>query len=65
MYLKNREEKLKTDVGGAPTYTEEEAVISWKAHDFDASGGVTKDELIWARKMKHAYFKQKQIDLDA
>jgi hypothetical protein len=37
-------------------YTEAEMVQSWKAHDFDTSGGVTKDELIHARKMKKYYF---------
>ncbi len=46
-------------------YTEAEMVQSWKAHDFDNSGGVTKDELIHARKMKKDYFAQKTKDSDA
>jgi hypothetical protein len=28
---------------------------TFKAYDFNGSGGVTKDELIWARKMKRKY----------
>ena len=54
VYYKKIEERSHKMAGGGYTFTDEYLEKSWKLHDFDASGGVTKDELIWARKMKKA-----------
>ena len=39
-------------MGGAYHLTDEELVESYKAHDLDSNGALTKDEVLWARKLK-------------
>jgi len=51
------EEKLKADMGGAYHLTDEDLIAGHAAHDFDGNGLITKDEVLWSRKMKSAFYK--------
>jgi Ca2+-binding EF-hand superfamily protein len=55
------EEKLKKDMGGAYTMTDEELEESFNAHDIDNSGDITKDEIINIRKMKSAFYRTMKL----
>jgi Ca2+-binding EF-hand superfamily protein len=55
------EEKLRNDMGGAYTMTDEELEESFNAHDIDNSGDITKDEVINIRKMKSAFYKTMKL----
>lgn len=55
------EEKLKKDMGGAYTMTDEELEESFNAHDIDNSTFITKDEIINIRKMKSAFYKTMKL----
>jgi len=55
---------LKTEHGGVVSYTDDEIKNVFSLYDFDKSAGVTKDEMIWARKMKGEYFKSKAEALE-
>jgi len=55
------EEKLKKDMGGAYTMTDEELEDSFNAHDIDNSSDITKDEIINIRKMKSAFYKTMKL----
>jgi Ca2+-binding EF-hand superfamily protein len=57
VYFKKFEERATEKTGGSFTLSDEHLEKSWKLTDFDNSGGVTKDELIHARKMKKCYKK--------
>jgi hypothetical protein len=57
VYYKIAEERAMEKTGGSFTLSDEHLEKSWKLTDFDTSGGVTKDELIHARKMKKCYKK--------
>lgn len=46
VYYKNMEDKLRADMGGAYTLTEEQLRESFDAHDVDKSGYITKDEVM-------------------
>jgi hypothetical protein len=50
------EVKLTADMGGAYTLTDKMMCKSHKLHDLDGNGEVTKDEIIWARKLKTNYY---------
>jgi len=41
---------------GAYTLTEKMLAKGHKLHDLDGNGTVTKDEIIWARKLKTKYY---------
>lgn len=55
------EEKLTKDMGGAYHLSDEELAESHAVHDIDNSGEVTKDEVLWARKLKHNYYKTMKL----
>lgn len=55
------EEKLKKDMGGAYSLTDEELEESFNAHDIDNSGDITKDEIINIRKMKSAFYRTMKL----
>ena len=50
------EEKLKVDMKGAYHLTDKMMEKSHKLHDLDGNGQVTKDEIVWARKLKTKYY---------
>jgi len=47
--------------GGAYQMTEEELLESHKAHDLDGNGRVTKDEVLWSRRLKGKFFKTMRL----
>lgn len=51
-YYKKYEEDFKNAHGAEFHFTDEELEKSFKAHDFDNSGGITKDEFLWARRLQ-------------
>ena len=50
------EEKLTAVMGGSYHLSDEQLEASFLAHDLDGNGTVTKDEVLWARKMKMRYY---------
>jgi Ca2+-binding EF-hand superfamily protein len=60
-YYRFMEEKLRNEMGGAYHLTEEELNESHAAHDFDGSGFITKDEVLWSRKMKGKFYKSMRL----
>ncbi len=56
-------EKAKTKHGDAVFFDDGIYEKSFTAHDFNGSGGVTKDELIWARKLKEKFHKDRAEEL--
>ena len=48
-------------MGGAYHLTDEELIESHAAHDFDGSGFITKDEVLWSRKMKGKFYKTMRL----
>jgi len=50
------EKKLAADMGGAYTLTDKMMEKGHKLHDLDGNGEVTKDEIVWARKLKTKYY---------
>ena len=60
-YYRFMEEKLRNEMGGAYRLTEEELNESHAAHDFDGSGFITKDEVLWSRKMKGKFYKSMRL----
>jgi len=49
------EKHFKNNMGGAYHLTDEELKFSFEAHDIDGNGVVTKDEITWARWLKHEH----------
>jgi hypothetical protein len=47
--------------GGAYQMTEEELLESHKAHDLDGNAMVTKDEVLWSRRLKGMFFKTMRL----
>jgi len=47
--------------GGAYQMSEEELIESHKAHDLDGNGMVTKDEVLWSRRLKGMFFKTMRL----
>jgi hypothetical protein len=47
--------------GGAYQMTEAELIESHKAHDLDGNGMVTKDEVLWSRRLKGKFFKTMRL----
>lgn len=54
------EDKLKVDMGGAYHLSDEHLEKSHRLHDLDGNGNVTKDEVMWARKLKGRYYKSRK-----
>jgi len=50
------EEKLKKDMGGSYSLTDDQLKVSHSQHDLDGNGEVTKDEIVWARKLKGRFY---------
>lgn len=53
--------KLEVDMGGSYTLTDGMLAKGHKCHDLDGNGQVTKDEIIWARKLKSRYYRSKRL----
>jgi hypothetical protein len=47
--------------GGAYQMSEAELIESHKAHDLDGNGMVTKDEVLWSRRLKGKFFKTMRL----
>lgn len=43
-------------MGGAYHLSDEDLSRSFKAHDLDSNGSVTKDEVLWSRKVKSMFY---------
>ena len=55
-FYKAMEAKLTEMVGGAYHLTDEDLENSHAAHDLDGNGHVTKDEVLWSRKIKLMFY---------
>jgi len=47
-------------MGGAYSLSDEHLAKSHKLHDLDGNGNVTKDEVVWARRLKSRYYAAKK-----
>jgi Ca2+-binding EF-hand superfamily protein len=63
-YYKAMEKVLRETMGGAYHLSDEELKVSHAAHDFDGNGKITKDEVLWSRKMKHDFYKTMKLTPD-
>jgi Ca2+-binding EF-hand superfamily protein len=63
-YYKAMEAHLREKMGGAYHLSDEELKESHAAHDFDGNGLITKDEVLWSRKMKHKFYKTMKLTAD-
>ena len=55
------EKELTAKIGGAYTLTAEDLENSHAAHDLDGNGEVTKDEVLWSRRMKLEFYKTMKL----
>ena len=47
-------------MGGAYHLSDEHLAKSHKLHDLDGNGNVTKDEVVWARRLKSRFYAAKK-----
>ena len=59
MYINLRTDSLKEEYGDYFTYSDDLLELSHKVHDLDGNGFVTKEEVIWAIKLKTRYYAAK------
>jgi len=60
-FYKMMEAKLSADMGGAYHLTDEDLAASHAAHDLDGNGMITKDEVLWSRKLKGRFYKTMRL----
>lgn len=58
------EEHLREEMGGAYHLTVEDLEASHAAHDLDGNGLITKDEVLWSRKLKGRFYKTMRLTSD-
>jgi len=60
-YYELMEAHLRSKMGEAYHLSDEELEKSHKAHDFDGNGFISKDEVLWSRKMKTDFYKTMKL----
>jgi len=54
---------LKKKMGGSYELTDEQMLASHACHDLDGNGKVTKDEVLWARKLKGRWYSSQTMKM--